>query len=87
VTNDPKDAGEAILAIELAWRRYPTNAILMADLSFAHEAAKDSKAAQVMAIKALKQDDLNHERQHVDRYLEESIRMKLEKLANLSTTD
>ena len=78
-TRDVKDAEAAVAAFGRARTRYPTNAALMAEMAFALDSA-GSEAADGIARQALRQDDLNHERGHIDRFLGDPTRARLEML-------
>ena len=77
-TADDNDIRAAVEAFRNAWNRYPTNVSLMADLALALNAAKSDSAAREMACQALMQDRLNHDRGHVDRFLDDATRLRLE---------
>ncbi len=81
VTHELKDAQEAVAAFEQASARYPTNAMLMAELAFAFDAAEKGGDASMVAHKAIAQDQINRERGHVDRVLADSVRTRLERLS------
>ena len=76
-TNRQEDATQAVAAYSRAWRRYPTNAMLMADLVQALAAADDHRSAVDVARQALEQDAINRSRGHQDRYLPERMREEL----------
>lgn len=80
-TNQSADAQEAVAAFRSAWLRYPTNAQLMADLAFALDASGAIHDASAVAEKAIRQDDINHQCGHVDKYLPDPIRTRLNTLA------
>lgn len=80
VTKQSGDAQEAVAAFQRAWSKYPTNAQLMADLAFALESAGTVSEAAGIAEKATRQDNINHQYQHVDRYLSDPIRTRLNQL-------
>ena len=79
-TKDAKDAEEAVAAYERVRARYPTNASLMAELAFARDSAGFGDSAKEVARQSLQQDAINHERGHIDRYLTDQIRIRLESL-------
>ena len=87
VTKNPQDANEAALALGRACARYPTNAMLKADFVTALEAAGELLRASEVAVEALQQDELNHQRGHVDRFLDDSTRLVLEKLVHDPAND
>ena len=80
-THDMKDVQESVSAYQQAEIRYPTNAMLMADHAMALEASRAVHEASSIAEKALGQDTINRERGHVDRFLDDQIRIRMEKLA------
>ena len=80
VTAGKQDAEEAVQSFRKAWVKYPTNALLMSDLVSALQAADQIPEAVTVAKRALDQDALNHQKQHVDRYLPDSVRQRLERL-------
>ncbi|WP_397569263.1 O-antigen ligase family protein [Schlesneria sp. T3-172] len=79
-SQNSKDAAQAVAALERAWDRYPTNAILMSELAIACQRAGKLAQAREVAEKALRQEAINREWGHVDRYLEESRKRELESL-------
>lgn len=79
-TSDVHDIQEAVKAFSTAYGRYPTNAILMGDLALSLVDAEDRQSGQQMAEKALRQDHINQEWGHVDRFLEPGIRTRLTSL-------
>jgi hypothetical protein len=83
-TNQMADARESAAAFKRAWNRYPTNALLMADLISALIAAEERTEATEVARKAIEQDDINRKWGHEDRILPKATRAKLEKLATES---
>ena len=74
------DAEEAVQAFEIAWSKYPTNALIMSELAFANEAAGAMEVSTRIASQALKQDQVNRKWGHLDRYLPEPTRERLEAL-------
>ena len=81
-TKDARDAAEAVEAYERVLARYPTNASIMAELAFARDSAGFVDAAKDVARQSLRQDAINHERGHLDRYLTHQVRIRLESLLN-----
>ena len=79
-TGNVGDAEEAVAAYERVFGRYPTNASLMAELAFARDSAGSGEAAKEVARRSLRQDTINHERGHIDRYLTDQVRNRLESL-------
>ena len=80
-SRDPRDAEKAVEALERAWARYPTNAGLMADLAIACYHAGAQERAKDVALQSLRQDAINQEWGHVDRYLEEHKRLQMKSLS------
>jgi hypothetical protein len=80
-TRSSADAQEVVRWTTAAHDRYPTNSAIAAELAFALEAAGDHPQAVVAANRALTLDDIYHENGHVDRYLDESIRERLNLLS------
>lgn len=87
VTADKRDAEESVESFRKAWRKYPTNALLMADLVSALQADAQVGEAVSVAKQALSQDALNREKQHVDRYLPDNVKRKLEQLVESTTAN
>ena len=83
LTRQVSDAKEAVAAYESAVARYPTNALLMAELAFARDSAGFAESAKEIARQSLRQDDINHERGHIDRYLTDEVRIRLESLLDI----
>ena len=79
-TKNATDAKEAVAAYERVWVRYPTNSSIMAELAFARDSAGFVDSAKEVARQSLRQDTTNHERGHIDRYLPEQVRNRLESL-------
>ena len=77
-TRNAGDAKEAVAAFERVCARYPTNALLMAELAFARDSAGLGDSAKEIASQSLRQDVINHERGHIDRYLSDQVRIRLE---------
>ncbi|MBS0206824.1 MAG: O-antigen ligase family protein [Planctomycetes bacterium] len=80
-SKQPADLDQAVAWFRRAHELYPTNSIITADLALALESAGAATEAKRKAKQALTQDDLNHQKGHVDRYLPESLRIPLETLA------
>ena len=80
VTRHDNDIRNAVTAFEEASARYPTNAELMAELALSLVAMKSDARAIIVAQQALRQDAINHERGHVDRFLGQPTRQKLQQL-------
>jgi hypothetical protein len=77
-THDPEDIRQAVLWFSRAWERYPTNSMILSDLAFAMKSADQVSEAAGAATAALRQDEINHQQGHVDRYLDESVRERLQ---------
>jgi len=76
-TNQVEHAGTAAEWLHRAWQKYPTNAEWAADWAEAAQAAGQFDDARRAAEIALKQDDLNRQLGHVERWLPESRRNEL----------
>jgi hypothetical protein len=77
-TTEQYRAAGALIELERASQKSPTNAFWMADAAeAAHEAAQPEQAAQ-WALRALQQDDLNRRLGHVERWLPDERRQQLE---------
>lgn len=63
-------------AVELS----PTNALWRSDLAFAQRLAEQTDEARQSAVRALELDDLNHRAGHIDKYLSDDIRSRLEQI-------
>ena len=81
ITGQTSDAAEAEVEFQKARDKYPTNVLLMADLAFALEATGQSSKASELADKAIQQEAINREWNHVDRFLPDSSRTHLERLS------
>ena len=81
-TKNAEDAKEAVAVYERVCARYPTNALLMAELAFARDSAGLGDSAKEIASQSLRQDAINHERGHIDRYLSDQVRIRLESIVN-----
>ena len=80
-THKLEDARQAVAWLRRACDSYPTNAAIRAELAVALESAGERTDAVHAAQSALKQDDIYHQQGHVDRYLDASIRQRLETMA------
>jgi hypothetical protein len=78
VTRDRHHAQEAVSAYEQAWRRYPTNSFLMAELADAYDATENVDVRRAVSRKAVQQDQINRDCGHVDRLLADPVREKLQ---------
>jgi len=79
-SRDTGDATQALDAFSRAWERYPTNAELMSQVAFSLELLKFDARAKDVAGRALRQDEINHEWGHIDRFLDAATRIKLEQI-------
>jgi O-antigen ligase len=77
-TRNRDDAEQAVLWFGQARDRYPTNSLILADLAFALKAAGDEVKAGDIANLALAQDEIYHQQGHVDRFLNDSVRKRLQ---------
>lgn len=81
MTHSAEDARQMVRWTTVAHDLYPTNAAVCAELAFALDNAGDTSQAAAAAKGAVTQDDLYHKHGHVDRYLDDSIRQRLNTLA------
>lgn len=81
MTGDLEDARQAVKWLSQARERYPTNSGIQAELALAYDSAREVADAANVAAAALAQDDVYHRYGHVDRYLSNSIRERLQILA------
>jgi hypothetical protein len=81
MTHSAEDARQMVRWSTVAHDLYPTNASVYAEMAFALDNAGDSSKATTAAKGAMTQDDIYHEYGHVDRYLDEPIRQRLNALA------
>jgi hypothetical protein len=79
-TGNDSDLGEAVQSFQNAWKRYPTNSTLMAELAFLLARSNSREEAEKVATQAIKQDTINHQRGHVDRFLPDETRRRLDQL-------
>ena len=79
-TREREDARQAVEWLRRALDLYPTNAVIRAELAFALESAGERAKAVITALSAITQDDISHQQGHVDRYLNDSIRQRLQTL-------
>ena len=79
-TGNDSDLGEAVQSFQNAWKRYPTNSTLMAELAFLLARSNSREEAEKIAMQAIKQDTINHQRGHVDRFLPDETRRRLDQL-------
>ena len=77
-TRELEDARQAVAWLGRAQDLYPTNAMIRAELAFALDSADERADAINTAQSALAQDDITHQQGHVDRYLDDSIRQRLQ---------
>ncbi len=77
-TREREDARQAVEWLRRALDLYPTNAVIRAELAFALESADERADAVITAQSAIAQDDISHQQGHVDRYLDDSIRQRLQ---------
>jgi hypothetical protein len=79
-TGDAGDARQAVVWLRRAHELYPTNSAIQGELAFAMESAGEHEEAVNVARAALAQDAIYHQQGHVDRFLEDSVRRRLESL-------
>ncbi|WP_437206005.1 O-antigen ligase family protein [Planctomicrobium sp. SH664] len=78
-SRDPVSAEQGLAAFQNALARYPNDALINADYAIA--LAATGQNAQRAAARGLELDDLNRARGHIDRFLPEVKRSRLEELA------
>ncbi len=79
-TGSSVDKSNAVREFQLAIKRYPHNAMLLAESALVFELAEDQQLARLTAKRALEQDDINHAAGHSDKWLGDSRRKELERL-------
>jgi O-antigen ligase/polysaccharide polymerase Wzy-like membrane protein len=77
VTRSGDDAREAAQWLGRASDSYPTNALILAELTIALDADGQRGAAIATAKRAMAQDELNRKLGHVDRYLDDELVTRL----------
>jgi len=82
---DEEKARSSVEHLKRAVAMSPTNALWLSDLAFAESLAGQSDEARVSATRAIELDDLNHRAGHIDKYLSDSIRSRLEPIAKPQT--
>jgi O-Antigen ligase len=85
LTSNREDARRAAEWFRRAVVLYPTNVSLWADLSAALEAGEEPAAAVEAAQRALAQDEIYRQNGHVDRYLTDRVKSRLESLLGKSS--
>ncbi len=80
MTHSAEDAKHMVRWTTVAHDLYPTNSSIYAEFAFALDSVGDSSQAAAAAKGAMIQDDLYHKHGHVDRYLDEPIRQRLNAL-------
>ena len=81
MSGDQHDLEEAVTQLQAVSRKYPTNALFLAELALLLNSKGDLEAAREMATRSLAQDEINHRWNHLDRYLPDSIRQQTQGLA------
>lgn len=74
-------ATEAVESFAAAVERYPHHAELLSEWARASVEAKQIESARAAARRALRQDDINRQAGHSDKYLPEAIRVQMQRLA------
>lgn len=74
-------ATKAVDALAAAVERYPHHAELLSEWAMACLGAEQIESARDAARRALRQDDINRRAGHSDKYLSESVRLRMQRLA------
>ncbi len=77
----PDHARTAAESFAAAVGRYPHHAALLSEWAIACDGAALSEAAREAARRAIRQDDLNRQAGHSDKYLNANVRRRMERLA------
>ena len=80
-SRDPRHAQAAAAAFAAAVERYPHHAELLSEWATACDGAGLIPAAREAARRAIRQDDLNRQAGHADKFLAERTRSRMEQLA------
>lgn len=81
----PEHARMAMESLATAVEHYPHHAELLSEWATACDGAGLKEDARDAARRALRQDDLNHQAGHADKYLTVELRAKMQRLANESS--
>ena len=84
-SHDVAHATRAAAPLAAAVERYPQHAELLSEWASACAGANQSEAARDAARRAIRQDDLNRQAGHSDKYLSEKTRSRMQRLADLAT--
>ena len=79
-SHDIEDARKSVAYFEGAVERYPHLAKLLAEWAIACEAAGLANTARDVALRALRQDNINRQAGHSDKYLSPDLRSRMERL-------
>ena len=79
-SHDIEDARKSVAYFEGAVERYPHLAKLLAEWAIACEAAGLANTARDVAQRALRQDNINRQAGHSDKYLSPDLRSRMERL-------
>lgn len=80
-TGADSDKQAAVSAFKLTLQRYPNHADLNALAANAFVTAGDYESAASAALRAVQQDDINHNARHTDKFLGKEARKRVEELA------
>ncbi|TXT21963.1 MAG: O-antigen polymerase, partial [Planctomycetota bacterium] len=80
-SHDRNDARKSAESFAAAVERYPHHAGLLAEWAIACEVAGLDEKAREVARRALRQDDINRQAGHSDKYLESDLRSRMDRLA------
>lgn len=78
----PNHARTAAESFAAAVERYPHHAALLSEWAIACDGAALNEAAREAARRAIRQDDLNRQAGHSDKYLNADVRRRMERLAS-----
>ena len=80
-SHSPDHARMAAASFAAAVERYPHHAALLSEWAIACEGAGMSEMAREAARRAIRQDDINRQAGHSDKYLNAEIRRRMDRLA------
>lgn len=80
-SHDRNDARKSAESFAAAVERYPHHAGLLVEWAIACEVAGLDEKAREVARRALRQDDINRQAGHSDKYLESDLRSRMDRLA------
>lgn len=80
-SRNPDDARKSAESFAAAVERYPHHAGLLSEWAIACEAAGLAEKAREVARRALRQDDINRQAGHSDKYLASDLRSRMDRLS------